>query len=242
MRAHAPRHAATLLALAVTAVACAPAYVYLPTEQVTAVVDGQPAARYPIPPEAPTGDVRLHSFGVVDLGDEGGGQVPTLHLRFWISHDIGTQPWVMDTRTVRLELRRGGESRPTLVAAGRDEALPRVEIPPGQQRVVEMFFPLPAGLDEEDALPAFDVIWQVQTEARVVGERTPFERVRVEAPPPPPTWGFSYGYGYGWWYDPWWRPGAGYAMGGRGVVVLNREVILQPRMHDRPMRPARPAR
>lgn len=239
MRAHAPRSTPALFVLAVTVVACSPAYVYLPAEQLTAVVDGQPAARYPIPPEAPTGDVRLHSYGVVEVGDEGGGEAPALHLRFWISHDIGTQPWIMDTRAVRLELRRGGSSRPVLVATDAQAELPRVEIPPGQQRIVEMLFPLPEGLDDEDLLPAFDVLWQVQTEARVVGERTPFERVRLEAPPPSPTWGFSYGYGHGWWYDPWWGPGAR-APYGRGVVVMNRDIILQPRMQPRPMRPARP--
>ena len=230
--------AAAVIALAV--LGCSPSYVYLPTEQVTAVVEGQPAARYAIPPEAPTGDVRIHSFGLVDLEAAGGGDEAAVHARLWISNDGASRPWTLDTRKVRVELRGGPEGRPTVLTAG-GESLPVVEIPPGEQRVVDMFFPLPAGYDHADSLPAFDVMWQVQTGTRAHAERTPFERIRVEAPPPAgPTWGFAYGTGFGWWYDPWWRPGAGYGMG-RSVVLQNRETILQPRVYVRPMIPARPA-
>ncbi|AKT42578.1 hypothetical protein [Chondromyces crocatus] len=214
---------------------CSPSYVYLPGEQLTAVVEGQPAARYPLPPEAPTGDVRVHSYGVVELEVKGeDDEIAALHVALWLSNDAGSQPWTLDTRAVRVELRRA-EGRPELLKAG-TERLPVVEIPPGQQRIVEMMFPLPEGIDEASDLPAFDVVWQVQTDTRLVGERTPFERIRVQTRPAGPAWSYTYGYGHGWWYDPFWRPGSGIGVG-RAPMMMERDMVLQPRIHMRPMAP-----
>ncbi|EYF08142.1 Hypothetical protein CAP_5902 [Chondromyces apiculatus DSM 436] len=236
--------ASAVSALALLIAGCSPSYVYLPTEQLTAVVGGQPAARYAIPPEAPTGDVRVHSYGVVELdvagedGDE--DEISALHVELWVSHDAGTRPWTLDTSAVRVELRREDGARPTALAAGSTH-LPVVEIPTGEQRFVEMMFPLPEDVEDADALPAFDVLWQVKTETRVIAERTPFERIRVQTPPAGPAWSYSYGYGHGWWYDPFWRPGG--ALGaGRGVVFMSRETILQPHIRTTPVRPAAPFR
>jgi len=82
--------------------------------------------------------------------------------------------------------------------------LPLVEIPPGEKRALDLYFPLPDPLRSARQVPQFEVLWRVTTDTREVAERTPFERIRVE-----PAWEEHAGYGVGlgvvsawWWYDP----------------------------------------
>jgi hypothetical protein len=180
--------------------ACGPEYYYQPAEQATASVLGRPAARYEVPPEEPHGDVRVATFGVtgVDVGDE--ETVPSLHVRLIVSNDSGAAPWLLDTRDIRAQFAGRPPLSPAFVNAS-GEGLPVLQIPPGQSRTVDLFFPLPEDLRGARDIPEFDVLWSVQTEERRVAERTPFERMRVE-----PQTTVMYGYGYGWapywWYDP----------------------------------------
>src|SRR5688572_515746 len=61
--------------------ACAAESEYRPTEQLSGRVQGAPAARYAIPPEAPRGDVTVTSRGVAEVEPkEGGGRAPMLHV------------------------------------------------------------------------------------------------------------------------------------------------------------------
>src|SRR5262249_18275121 len=82
------------------------------------------------------------------------------------------------------------------------------------------YYRLPGKVDPDDAMPEFDLAWNVQTGSRLVAERTSFDRMRVE-----PVYVGGYYYPYGpywgpyWWYDPFWRPygyyGAVYIGGSR---------------------------
>src|SRR5436190_2034954 len=65
---------------------------------------------------------------------------------------------------------------------------------------------VPASLQSAKRLPEFDFFWNVHATARVVAERTPFERTRLE-----PQYAYDYGspsvginaaWGPVWWYDP----------------------------------------
>lgn len=196
--------------LVVAVAGCAErSFVYRPVEQATATMDGQAAARYLVPPEAPRGDVRIGSFGVMDVAPQDeAAEVTALHVRMVVSNDSDTGPWSIDTRSLRAELRGVGDAGVPMVNA-EAEALPMVEVPPGQQRTINLFYPLPEGLADAEDVPAFDLVWQVQTASRLVTERTPFERMEIE-PRPAPRYGY-YGYGPGWygpywWYDPWFYP------------------------------------
>jgi hypothetical protein len=42
-------------------------YIYEPEENVTARISGRPAAYYPVPPQAPRGDVRVATLGIARL-------------------------------------------------------------------------------------------------------------------------------------------------------------------------------
>ena len=53
---------------------------------------------------------------------------------------------------------------------------PVVEIGPGKSFMLDLLFPLPAGLSNASELPAFDVISTVGVGARAVTARTSFER------------------------------------------------------------------
>lgn len=182
--------------------ACASQYYYQPAEQATATVTGYPAARYGVPPEQPRGDVRVATLGIarIDMGGEEG--VPSLHVRMVVSNDNGVGPWALDTREVLVQIAGMRPLAPAFVNASAAE-LPVVQIAPGERRTVDLFYPLPDEMSKASHLPALDVVWRVQTEAREVAERTPFERIRIE-----PTYDAAlvYGYGFGvtpyWWYDP----------------------------------------
>ena len=189
--------------------ACAPEYVYRPTEQVTATSAGRPASRYDIPPESPRGSVTASTFGIANfiIGREG-ERVRLLHVRLVISNDNDNRSWLVDTRRQIVALPNEGESRPAYVNSN-IQGLPYVNIPPGQKRTLDLYYALPPSLQRARNIPEFDVLWSVQTAARVVAVRTPFEREEIE-----PAyysdfdwgwgWGGPYGLGWGsaWWYDP----------------------------------------
>lgn len=192
------------------------AYVYSPAEQATATMNGRLAARYEIPPGAPRGDVRVASFGVVDIVEQDEREIPALHVRFAISNDAGAGPWTVDTRRIQADLRGFGDAGVPMVSA--DAAgLPVITIAPGQQRVLDLFYPLPREMEGEDDLPAFDLVWRVHTEAGIVTERTPFERIDVEEREP--AYHTTGWYGSFWWYQPWYYPPG---------VTLRPSVIVAP--------------
>lgn len=224
--------AAAVLALSVAAVsACASRkFVYEPAVSSSAVVEGRPASYYPIPPEAPRGDVRIATFGFADISPEGSDEeIRALHLRMVIANNSDAQ-WVVDTRDQRVLLPRDGESRPAFANVDEGTA-PVVEIPPGGKRTLDLFYPLPPHLEKASELPSFDTVWRVQTQTGTVAQRTPFERLDVT----PAYYGSAYpyayggyGWGYGWgppyYYDPW------YARGGAFVGVR-----LAPSYYSRPV-------
>lgn len=199
-------------ALAAGCTSAAP-YVYYPAEQPTARIDGHPAARYAIPPESPRGDVRIASLGFTEVSPDDDPYVAALHVRMLVSNDAGAGPWSVDTREFRVEL-RGGPALGQPYVNTDASTLPAVAIQPGQQRKMDLYFPLPRGMDDPDDVPAFDVTWKVRTDTREVVERTPFERIELESEAPRSVWVTHFG--PTWYYDPWGFPPR------PGVVIVNR--------------------
>lgn len=192
--------AAVVLALA----ACQPDYAYLPVTNAT-VVRGKVAASYPIPADMPHGDVRVASYGIVDIGPRHpknpADELRALHLRFTIDNN-GDRAWTFDTSQQRIALTGYGLSAPAWVSASGGTAAPVVQVPAMQTRTVDLFFPLPAALQHAKQLPAFDVVWRLEADGKIVARRTPFERVIVA---PPPDYYGPYDYGTdSWWGPPYW--------------------------------------
>jgi hypothetical protein len=97
--------------------------------------------------------------------------------------------------------------------------LPTVEVRPGQQRAIDLFYALPDGMEDPEDVPAFDVTWKVRTDTREVVERTPFERLEIEREPPRST--LVVGYGPAWWYHGWYPP----------PVVVRPGIVVHSHVH-----------
>lgn len=205
-----------LLATALTgcATATSASYVYRPAVQVDARANGYPAAYYSIPFERPVGDVRVGSFGLSAVQPQGGGPTTRVaHVRLIVANNADDVPWTVDTRDAVLSIPGEGSSRPAFVNT--DAGVPPVvQIVRGDQRTIDLYYPLPAGRAAEEALPAFDVTWKVRTATGDTVQRTPFERDLVDGDDadyagyygyPYGYYGFGLGYALGfgthWWYD-----------------------------------------
>jgi hypothetical protein len=216
-------------------VATTPRYVYQPAMQATAQASGYPAAHYTIPPVDPTGDVRVASFGFTEVQAQGGGpSTSVMHVRMIVANNRDDSPWTIDTREIVATVAGEGGSRPAFVNTDAG-APPIVQVSRGEQRIIDLYYPLPEVMSTEDRLPSFDVRWQVQTSGGAIAQRTPFEREPVEAAYAygapgyyPGAYPYAYGYGYydvgfalgygpHWWYDPWYPRYA--FQRHRGVVV-----------------------
>jgi hypothetical protein len=177
---------------------CGASYLYVPAGS-TYWVDGRPAAATPVPPEAPQGKVEVTSFGVVAM-ETGAASHPVLHVRLAIANDGDATAWTLAPGDQLVEI--AGEGRSAPISVNTDVAFdPVIQIAQRERRVVDLYYPLPAGIAEDDDLPAFDVLWQVTTPARTFASRTRFARVERE---PPQTVDIVYAVGWGprWWYDP----------------------------------------
>jgi hypothetical protein len=185
-------------------------YLYTPAEQANATLRGLPAGRYQLPPERPLGTVIVASPGVVQLKFEGNVKTRMLSARMVISNNQDDTPWRIDTREVRAIIAGIGEAAPAYVNT-ETKGLPIIEVPRGEKRTLDLFFPLPPNAQDAKHVPEFDLTWEVQTSVRAVAERTPFARLELEpafAEPYYSGWGFA---GF-WWHDPF-VPWPGWAIG-----------------------------
>jgi hypothetical protein len=228
-----------VLGLALMLVTCEERYVYVPATSSGAVVGGKPAADVGVPPEAPRGDVRVVTFGVSDIVPEGASDesdVRALHLRVIVANN-SEQPWTLDTREQRVALADRGESRAAYASADAGGGPPLITVPPGKKRVVDLFFPLPSEMQKASELPAFDAIWTVHTDARVVTERTPFERLHAA-----PRGGYAYEeevWGAPYWYDPYYPRSAWVGVALPPIYVQRPVIAHRPVLHPPPARRVR---
>jgi hypothetical protein len=184
---------------------CYESYFYRPTQQVTSTLSGLPASHYNLPPEAPRGTVDVASFGLTDLRSaDGQPSSRFLQVRVVVANNNDSGVWQLDTREQLVEIPGEGRSRAAYVNADVG-GLPIINIAAGEKHTLDLYFPLPAGLQRAKELPQFDVMWSVRVPERVVVERTPFQRITLApayALTYPYDYGFSYGWGPVWWYDP----------------------------------------
>jgi hypothetical protein len=178
--------------------ACSPQYAYVPLTNATSSIAGRSALDYPIPPQAPKGDVRIASFGMTNLTAKATPQekIRAVHLRMIVANNSDT-PWQVDTREQRLDLAGFGPSVPAFASANPGSQPPRVTIAPGGKRTVDLFFPLPPSEQHASKVPSFDALWQVKAGTELVKERAPFERIRIEPAPSVYDYGGDY-----WWAPP----------------------------------------
>lgn len=163
--------------------------------------DGYPTTSIAVPPEAPQGKVEVTSFGITEITPDGAGPVAALHVRLAVSNDGDATPWTLTTSDQLVEIVGEGRSRPIFVNTD-VQTLPTVTISQRERRVLDLYYPLPASIRDEDNLPAFDFLWQVTTPSRPFASRTRFQRIEQEPPPGHTDVILWSGWGPYWWYDP----------------------------------------
>lgn len=223
------RPACIVLALVAFGGCATPDYIYRPTTLANAQIAGRVAADYPVPPEAPQGDVRIATFGLMHIRPTHATPAPppnayivALHVRMILANN-GSVPWTLDTREQHAIMQGLGESRAAYVALPAGSP-PVVIVAPNEKRTVDLFFPLPRAIAEPKKLPEFDVLWQVQVGPRRVVERTPFERLRLVYDyydGPYDTWAGPY------FYDPFY-PGMSFYGAAVPRIVRERPVLITP--------------
>jgi hypothetical protein len=195
------------LVLLVTAGCASGRYLYEPEENATARVSGRPAAYYPVPPLAPRGDLRVATLGIATLQSPRGEgpSVHVMHLRMIVDDNVDTVAWQVDTREQLGGIGGYGQGRPAFasVSGGR---VPTVTIAPGASATLDLFYLLPADMQQASEIPRFELLWKLRTSEGPVAERTTFERIRVESVPPPGAYAYDQWRGPGWygWNDPLW--------------------------------------
>jgi len=172
-----------LLAFALLATDCT-RYAFAPVTppSTTVSVFGRAAAYYSVPAAEPHGDLRVVSYGVEKL-DSDAASIATLHVRV-VATNTGSKRWTFDTREQRVDLDGHGNEPPLFATSDREgdgSVPPIVNLDFGAQRIVDLFYPLPAGMDEAKEIPAFRALTLVHTDDGDVRESTPFARIEVSA-------------------------------------------------------------
>ena len=200
------RSNATLLLAALTGAlalgaGCAHQYSYVPVGPGSA---GGPAARFPVPPAAPQGEVYVTSFGFTDFDNGQGGAQRLLHTRVAVANGSPVT-WEVDGRQQFLAAPGLQPQAPSFVNTNAGAPGPVYPVGPGATTVFDFYFALPPGLEQPESLGGFALDWSVNAGGAVVANQTTFDR--WDGPPYsyetyPPYVVVGLGFGVGWWYSP----------------------------------------
>jgi hypothetical protein len=187
---------AVLLISTLIAAGCvdSPSYYFAP-EAVNATRGGMATHVEKIPQEEPQGAVEIATMGIV-AGERGDR---ALHVRMALDNHGDEDAWRVDVREQLVEVPGVGRSQPQFANAG-FQAMPELEIPRRERRVIDLYYPVPPGVKDADDLVGFDFLWQVDTSKREVSGRTRIDRREIIEPSPTV---YAGAWGPYWWYDPW---------------------------------------
>ena len=178
---------------------CAHEYLYMPVGPGT----GGPAVRYPIPPTAPQGQLYVTSFGFSDIDLGPGAPERLLHARLAVSNG-GAGFWTVDGRAQALLAPGRPPQGPAFLNTDAGTG-PIYPVPPGQVRVFDLYYALPAPFDRPLNLSGFELDWRVEVGGEPFEGRTAFQRFEGTPgsyAPYPPYVAVGLGFGVGWWYGP----------------------------------------
>ncbi len=179
---------------------CAHDFLYVP---VGPGAGGGAAMRYPIPPTQPQGEAYVTSFGFTDIDLGPGAPNQLLHARLAVSNG-SPGIWTVDGRMQALTYVGRPPVGPSFLNTDAGTG-PVYTVPPGQVRVFDLYYALPAPFDQAMNLGAFTLDWQVSANGQVIPGRTSFQRfegVAASYDPYPPYVALGLGFGFGWWYGP----------------------------------------
>lgn len=163
-----------------------------------------PAARYPFPPALPRGEVYVTSFGFTSMDVAPGHSIEALHARLALVNG-GPDTWTIDGRQQLLSVRHDMPPIAPAYINTDGAAGPTYAVTAGDRRIVDLYFPAPAGLDKPKTLSWFELAWRVQVGEQTIAQRTVFQRFDKagEAREPYPDYVFvGLAWGGAWWYGP----------------------------------------
>ena len=180
---------------------CATTFTYVPVGPGTS---GGPAAQYPVPPQAPQGEVYVTSFGFTDFDNGQGGAQRMLHTRVAVANGSPV-PWDVDGRQQFLAAPGLQPQAPSFLNTNASSQGPVYPIPSGSATTFDYYFALPPGYAQPQSLGGFALDWSVNAGGQVVANQTTFDRIEGvpgSYDPYPPYVVVGLGFGYGWWYAP----------------------------------------
>ena len=118
------------------------------------------------------GAVQVTSSGIAEVRVSG-NVVPAIHVRMLVD-DLDGRTVAVNTGDVQVRVPGGFGSGPMFVETGIRG--PTIQVGAGEERVIDLYFPLPRGVVTNDYLPSFDVLWSLRTPEGTVYRRTHFER------------------------------------------------------------------
>jgi hypothetical protein len=135
----------------------------------------QPAAEYPIPPQAPQGQLRLAIAGVTKLKSPNHEWSSVRALRLDLAIDNRSdQVWVLNPDQ-QIGVLNGTLHEPPISAeANNGVRLGVIAVPPHSSLRVNLYYPVPESVASANSLRSFDVEWRVESDHHVVAERTLF--------------------------------------------------------------------
>jgi len=191
--------------LAAGAAGCAHEYAYLPA---VPGAGNDAAVRYPIPPEAPRGEVYVTSFGFTQMDVAQDRTANLLHARL-VAVNSGPETWTVDGNSQQLTVPPGQQPlSPAFINTDAGTG-PVYTVPPAQRRVFDFYYAVPPPMDQAEQLGFFELGWRVDVAGRPIAQRTPFQRYedrRGAYEPYPPYVFVGLGFGVGWWYGPAFYP------------------------------------
>ena len=187
-----------VMIIAAAAAGCAHEYAYLPAVPGAA---NDAAVRYPIPPEAPQGEVYLTSFGFTQMEVAADRTANFLHARLVVVNN-GSDVWSVDGQSQQLMVPPA--QQPLVPAFVNTDAGsgPIYAVPPRQRRVFDLYYGVEPPMDQASQLAFFELSWRVDVPGRPIAQRTPFQRfegARGAYEPYPPYVFVGLGFGVGWW-------------------------------------------
>ena len=181
---------------------CAHQYTYWPA----GAGDG-PAARYPVPPEAPRGEVYVTSFGYTDMEVDDGRGAQFLHARL-VTVNNGPEAWTVDGREQQLLIAQGQPPLRPAFANTDAGAGPVYTVPPASRRTFDFYYQVPPPLDDPRQVGWFELEWYVGAGAQLTAQRTSFQRFEER----PAAYGaypdyvyIGLGWGPLWWHSPYYH-------------------------------------
>jgi hypothetical protein len=148
----------------------------------------------------PRGDVNVVSFGIATISADDGEPIPTLHVRETLSNRSDKVAWTAELAGTSVSYGDASPSVHPLFINSDAQTLPIAVIGRAQRRVVDLYFPTPKGITEDEALPVFAFAYRVNTPDHRVDAHAMFAPskrwLRPDERTPEPGWARN------WWADP----------------------------------------